>query len=118
MLKGFKKYGLYTLFGKTVCESSALISKIVPEKTMLWHRWIGYISKKGLHYLHKQNLLNDDKIDSLDFCDHCVLGKQHKLSFSTSTHKSTSVIDYIHCDLWGPEKVPTYGGNVYFLSVV
>ncbi|KAI5677758.1 hypothetical protein M9H77_08708 [Catharanthus roseus] len=75
MLKGFRRDSLYILIGKIVCNSTALISKTVPEKTI-------------------------DKIDSLDFCDHCVLGKQHKLSFSTSTHKSFAILDYVHYDLW------------------
>ncbi|KAI5648811.1 hypothetical protein M9H77_34816 [Catharanthus roseus] len=50
MLKGFKKDGLYHLIGKTVCEASVLVSKTIPEKTLLWHRRIGHISEKGLHY--------------------------------------------------------------------
>ncbi|KAI5681938.1 hypothetical protein M9H77_03166 [Catharanthus roseus] len=91
MLKGFKKETLYILLGKTVCNSTALISKTVPEKTI----------ENGLYHLQKQHLLCGDKIDSLDFCDHCVLGKQHKISFSTSTHKSSAPLDYVHCDLWG-----------------
>ncbi|KAI5677681.1 hypothetical protein M9H77_08631 [Catharanthus roseus] len=53
MLKGFKRDGLYHLIGKTVCEASALVSKTVPEKTLLWHRRIGHISEKGLHCLQK-----------------------------------------------------------------
>ncbi|KAI5661862.1 hypothetical protein M9H77_21185 [Catharanthus roseus] len=107
MLKGFKRESLYILIGKTVCKSTALISKTVPEKTI----------EKGLYYLQKQNLLCGEKIDSLDFCDHCVLGKQHKISFSTSTHKSSTILDYVNCDLWGPEKVPTYGDVSLFLLV-
>ncbi|KAI5659494.1 hypothetical protein M9H77_28287 [Catharanthus roseus] len=99
MLKGFEKETLYILLGKTICNSTALILKTVPERTIV----------KGLYHLQKQNLLCGDKIDSLDFCDHCVLGKQHKISFSTITHKSSVPLDYMHCDLWGPESVPTYG---------
>ncbi|KAI5664694.1 hypothetical protein M9H77_24017 [Catharanthus roseus] len=92
MLKGFKNETLYILLGKTVCNSTALVSKSIPEKTI-------------------------DKIDSLDFCDHCVLGKQHKISFSTSTHKSSAPLDYVHCDLWGPEKVPTYGATMIVVFI-
>ncbi|KAI5666455.1 hypothetical protein M9H77_16308 [Catharanthus roseus] len=40
---GFKRDGLYHLIGKTVFEASALVSKTVPERTLLWHRRIGHI---------------------------------------------------------------------------
>ncbi|KAI5662133.1 hypothetical protein M9H77_21456 [Catharanthus roseus] len=43
MIKGFKKERIYILIGKIVCDSTALISKTIPEKTMLWHWRIGHI---------------------------------------------------------------------------
>ena len=27
-------------------------------------------------------------------------------------------LEYLHADLWGPSQMPTYGGNMYFLSIV
>ena len=46
-------------------------------------------------------------LTKLEFCENCVLGKQHRLSFRLSNHRSKSVLDYIHYDLWGPTKVQT-----------
>lgn len=96
ILKGVKKFGVYILLGKTICNSFALFGKHVTDKCMLWHRRNDHTSEKGLHHLSKQIILYGDKVDTLDFCDHCVLGKQHKLSFSTSTHKSSDILESLH----------------------
>ncbi|KAL2237106.1 UNVERIFIED_CONTAM: Retrovirus-related Pol polyprotein from transposon TNT 1-94 [Sesamum indicum] len=90
-------------------------------KTTLWHKRLGHISMKGLDFLRKDGILND-KLDKLDFCDECVLGKHHKVHFpmspSPNPSMSTCILDYVHADVWGPSNVPTHGGNRYFLSVI
>jgi hypothetical protein len=57
-------------------------------------------------------------VSNMPFCDHCVLGKHHRSSFSSSMHKTTKVLEYIHIDLWGPATNPTMGGNRYFMSII
>ncbi|KAL2230353.1 UNVERIFIED_CONTAM: Retrovirus-related Pol polyprotein from transposon TNT 1-94 [Sesamum indicum] len=90
-------------------------------KTTLWHKRLGHISMKGLDFLRKDGILND-KLDKLDFCDECVMGKHHKVHFpispSPNPSMSTCILDYVHADVWGPSNVPTHGGNRYFLSVI
>lgn len=56
----------------------------------------------------------------LPFCDTCVLGKQHKMSFPVSVSRSVSkdVLEYLHADVWGTSSVTSRGGCSYFLSVV
>jgi hypothetical protein len=54
--------------------------------------------KKGTHLLHNRGYLND--IGKLEFCEHCVFGKQKRVSFSLSTHCTKDILDYIHSDLW------------------
>jgi hypothetical protein len=39
-----------------------------------------HISEKGMHILHKRGYLND--IGKLEFCGHCVFGKQKRVGFS------------------------------------
>ena len=34
------------------------------------------------------------------------------------SHESKSILEYVHSNLWGPEKTKTHGGNAYFLSIV
>ncbi|TXG49068.1 hypothetical protein EZV62_024943 [Acer yangbiense] len=44
--------------------------------------------------------------------------QHNRLSFSTAQHNTKEILQYVHSDLWGPSKVPTHGGNVYFLSLI
>ena len=46
-----------------------------------------------------------------------VVSCEHKLNFRTGKHESKKILEHIH-DLRGLEKVPTRGGNYYFLSIV
>lgn len=62
------------------------------------------------------------KINTLEFCEHFILGKQKKVSFSTGKHKTEEVLDYMHSDLWGSSKLFTFIDDfsrkvwVYFLK--
>ena len=76
------------------------------------------MSEKRLGELSKQNMLDSDQVSKIEFCENCVLGKQHRLSFSTAQHSTSEILEYVHSDLWGPAKVPTHGGNNYFLSLI
>ncbi|KAL2251634.1 UNVERIFIED_CONTAM: Retrovirus-related Pol polyprotein from transposon TNT 1-94 [Sesamum indicum] len=102
----------YDLFSGNVSEIS---------KSDLWHKRLGHISLKGLELLHKNGFLHD-KPTILNFCDECILGKQHKVSFPTSSYpvptSSKCILDYVHADVWGPANIGTHGGNKYFLSII
>ena len=69
--------GLYILEGSTIIgfvnASKVQLSKDDNEK--LWHMRLGHISARGLEMLSNRNLLNGEKINTLEFCEHCFLGK-------------------------------------------
>ncbi|XP_075110563.1 putative mitochondrial protein AtMg00300 [Nicotiana tabacum] len=111
MLKGKLENGLYTLAGSTIVGSAnaSTVQLSNDDKARLWHMRLGHMSARGLEMLSNRNLLEGEKINTLDFCEHCVLGKQKKVSFSTGKHKTRGVLDYIHSDLWGPSKLPSKG---------
>ena len=107
MLKAKLEDGLYTLAGSTIIGSvnASTVQLSNDDKEKLWHMRLGHMSARGLEMLSNRNLLNGEKIGTLEFCEHCVLGKQKKVSFSTGKHKTGGVLDYIHSDLWGPSKL-------------
>ena len=79
----------------------------------LWH-----MSEAGMSILSKWGLLNGQKIGKLDFCEHCVFGKQCRVKFSIAQHRTKGTVDYIHSDLWGPSPVNSKGGNQYLLTFI
>ena len=63
------------------------------------------MSERGLTILSTRGLLDGQKMRELDFCEHCVFGKQCKVKFNTGVHRTKGILDYIHSDLWGPSQV-------------
>ena len=76
------------------------------------------MSEKGLTILSKRGLLDGQKTGELDFCEHCVFGKQCRVKFSAGVHRTKGTLDYIHLDLWGPSQVVSYGGGRYMLTFI
>lgn len=76
------------------------------------HQW-----EKGLVELEKQNLLRDDRMEELKFCDYCVLGKSHILKFETSKHVSSRPFKYAHAYLWYSTRAQTDARGSYFLTI-
>ena len=119
LLKANRIGSLYVLQGSVVTGSAA-ISSSMPDNdvTKLWHMRLGHMSEKGMHLLSKQGFLGKHGIGKLEFCKHCVFGKQKRVSFSTATHRTKGILDYIHSDLWGPSKVPSHGGSRYMMTII
>jgi hypothetical protein len=71
--------------------------------TSLWHHRLGHMSDKGMQILHKINLLSDIKQIDLDFCEHCVYGKQKRIRFlRVRKEKKSERLELVHIDVWGP----------------
>ena len=119
VMKGQKINGLYILEGHTLKGLVGSVLRIETDKTILWHRRLGHLSDRGLKELHKQGLLCGDSINKIDFCQYCILGKQHRLAFKATIHKSKDILEYVHSNLWGqPTRVFTHEGNRYFLFLI
>ena len=98
VIKGVKKNGLYHLIGETITSKNG-VAKTEDHKAMIWHRRLGHISEKGLNEISKQGLLGKDKVSEMDFCEHYMLGKHHRLSFKVGQHNSKAILEYLHLDL-------------------
>ncbi|TXG73199.1 hypothetical protein EZV62_001778 [Acer yangbiense] len=71
----------------------------ISDKGIFWHMRLGHMSERGILELSKRNLLNGDQVNKLEFRECCVLGKQHRISFSTAQHTSKQILEYVHSDL-------------------
>jgi len=54
------------------------------------------ISESNLMELEKKNRLEGYQMERMEFCDHCVLEKSHKLKFETSKHVPSRPFMYVH----------------------
>jgi hypothetical protein len=108
---------LFVLMRETHHKVEASIASTSPseEKMMMWHQQLGHMLEKGLKILSDQKLLPGLTKVTLPFCEHCVISKQHRLKFDTSTSKSKCILDLIHSDVW-QAPVVFLGVARYFVS--
>ena len=118
IMRGIKKNGLYSLEAEVVIGSMANITARTLSKTELWHMRLGHVSERGLIELEKQELLCGDKIQKLNFCEHCIFGKACRVKFSAGQNRTKGTLDYVHADLWGPSRTLSHSGARYFMSIV
>ncbi|GJR41731.1 putative ribonuclease H-like domain-containing protein [Tanacetum coccineum] len=77
---------------------------------------LGHPSDQVLDILrHKLNFETNTKID---LCEVCHKAKQTREPFPISEHKTKSLGDLVHLDVWGPYKVQSREGYKYFLTIV
>ncbi|XP_022899023.1 uncharacterized protein LOC111412360 [Olea europaea var. sylvestris] len=117
-IKGIKKNDIYITTGEVIRDMNSSISSLKIDHTHTWHNRLAHVGVKGLKLLNKKGAFGNDCVSDLPFCDHCVLGKHHKTSFSTSVNRAKGMLEYVHSDLWGPASNPTSGGNRYFPSII
>ena len=121
LMKGKLDTKLYILQGSTIAGEASVVSStgINLSQSQLWHMRLGHMSDRGLSELGKQKLLDGYKPESLGFCEHCVFGKQTRVQFNKKTvHRTEDKLDYVHSDLWGPNKVPSRSGARYFMTFI
>lgn len=82
----------------------------------LWHRRLGLLSFEYLRKL-KPNLFLNAK-DSDFKHGTCELAKNKKISYICSNDKSFIPFATIHFDVWGPARIPTPSGALYFVTFV
>jgi len=111
---------LYVLRGCTLhgSVSAANVANAEPSKTDLWHMRLGHMSELVMAELMKRNLLDGCILSGKKFCEHCVFGKHKRVKFNTSVHTTKGTLDYVHADLWGPSRKPSYGGARYMLTII
>lgn len=84
----------------------------------LWHQRLGHVpvvSMRHIDFLSSKFNLNS--CNSFQ-CDVCHFARQTRQPFPLSSSNSTSMFDFLYCDVWGPYKHPTYDGCTSFLTIV
>ena len=75
-------YSLKALIGK----SNLVVVTKEGNSTYLWTKRLGHMRDKGLKILVGKNLLLGLRSYNLDLCEHCVYGRQRRVSFLRGGH--------------------------------
>ena len=71
------------------------------------------MSKRGITYLSKKNLLAGMKQAKVKRCVHCLAGNYKRVSFhSHRPSRKSELLELVHSDLSGPFKVNSKGGAI------
>ena len=99
MAKGPKTRKAYTL--KALIGKSYLVVVTKEGNSAdLWHKHLGHMSKKGLKILVGKNLLPGLKSYNLSLCEHCIYGRQRRVSFLRGGHdRKKNVLELVHSDV-------------------
>ena len=86
----------------------------------LWHARLCHLGPQNMSQMVSKGMVTGLTLpsggDDAEFCEPCVLAKQHREPFTAS--KSTPKSGLIHSDLCGPITPLSSGGNAYFLTVL
>lgn len=81
----------------------------------LWHNRLGHPSTKVVKsILAHRDISCVNKCDS-HFCSACCLGKITRFPFPSSQNQTTSPLQLVHTDLWGPSPTPSVNGYKYYI---
>lgn len=88
----------------------------VSQPSNLWHMRLGHPSPSRLKLVSP--LLSTNNISFENNCNVFPMAKQTRLPFPLSSISTHAPFELLHCDIWGPHKVPTHSGARFFLTIV
>jgi len=103
---------LYTITAAVPTTAHALLAA----STSLWHQRLGHPSPAIVASLRQNKHITCTKTDR-SLCHACQLGKHTRLPFSTSTSRTSSPFELVHCDVW-TSPVPSISGYRYYLVLL
>ena len=113
ILRGRWRGGLYVLDAPAVKQ----VLSVVKASSTQWHARLGHPSSQIVQHVLSRNELPTVSNKSNLVCDACQQGKSHQLPFSLSQHVTTTPLELIYSDVWGPTQTSVSGHN-YYVSFV
>lgn len=106
--------GLYFLRGM---EFAGAMTRTDKASVEVWHQRLGHPSHGVLDRLSISNLSHDKSFQN-KVCEICVKSKQARSVFPTSSNKTTTLFEMVHCDLLGPYRTKAHCGASYILTLI
>ena len=83
----------------------------------MWHTRLGHPCQRVLNHVVRDFLPARD-LNKVSFCKHCVQGKMTELPFPLSVSNTSSPLELVHSDVWGPAPITSINGTRYFVIFV
>ena len=80
-IKGTRRGSIYYLNRTTIIEHAAVASSKEQDISKLWHMRLRHAGEKALQTLVNQGVLTGATTGKIDFCEHCIFGKQKNVKF-------------------------------------
>ena len=116
ILRGRCVGGLYPLISSSSSWSYKQANIVTKPSSSRWHSRLGHPSSVIVKYILSKNKLSyEPSVESV--CDPCQQAKSHQLPYPISVSASTSPLQIIFSDVWGP--APTSVGRFsYYVSFI
>jgi histone deacetylase 1/2 len=120
-----KEQGTRRTLHKGTCEgglypfkpSKKQVLGVFKPSSSLWHHRLGHASSRAVQQIHSRHKLPFTHSKNNSVCDACQQGKSHQLPYLVLTSVSSSPLDLVFLDVWGP--APTsVGRHDYNVSVI
>jgi hypothetical protein len=116
LLKGKHEHGLYSLPPPVFSSPAAFMG--IHTTLDGWHSRLGHPSLRIVRQVVSKNNLAVLQSSPVSVCHACQLGKSHRLPFYLSPSVSTSPLELIFSDVWGPSPFLSVNGNKYYVCFV
>ena len=106
---------------KTTAAPAAVASLSQPATLEQWHRRLAHCSPMTIQGMADSNLVDGLNISERDLhgkCEDCILGRQTRRPFDDKTDSVLEVLELVSFDLWGPSRVQSAGGKIYFMPII
>ena len=94
---------------------------IKPHHILLWHHRLGHLSSKILLSALKPIFpsISLSQIDEVcSSCEYCISAKMHRFHLNKTPLVSTSLLELVHSDVWGPSPLTSLLGFNYYIIFV
>ena len=116
ILKGERTMNLYKMIRSVIVGDASTATE--KDTTRLWHMHIRHMNKRVLQALYNKKVIPGIKYCKLDLCKFCIIGRQCRVGFFTSRHKTKGMLNLIHTDVWGLLPVVSIGGARYYVTFI
>ncbi|GKA20103.1 retrotransposon protein, putative, ty1-copia subclass [Tanacetum coccineum] len=89
-------------------------AKLNLDSALLWHCYLGNISKKRIEKLQHDGLLDSTDIKYFEKCVSCMFGKMARKPYSHQVERATYLLGLIYTDVYGQFKIMSRQGAIYF----